>query len=64
MRNVMIIGRSLEPKTSATEWSANAIPCLPSQFVSPNSTPGPRSRMYNENKAESVSCHDHTTTII
>uniref|UniRef100_A0A0A9D4U0 Uncharacterized protein n=1 Tax=Arundo donax TaxID=35708 RepID=A0A0A9D4U0_ARUDO len=52
----MTTGRSLEAKTSAIEWSANAIPCLPSQCVPPNSTPGPRSRMYKETRVESVSC--------
>jgi hypothetical protein len=55
MRNVITTGRSLEAKTSAIEWSANAIPCLPSQCASPNSTPGPRSRMYREKRVESAS---------
>jgi hypothetical protein len=54
----MTTGRSLEAKTSAIEWSANAIPCRPSQHVSPNSTPAPRSRMYKEKRVESASCHD------
>lgn len=56
MRNVITTGRSCVLSTSATEYSANAIPCLPSQPASMLWSLIPTSWMYNENKVDRHSC--------